>query len=103
VARLLRRALSQGIAPNYVARLLAAFGEAQELVSTAAQPLVEPLSKRELEVLRLMVTGLSNPEIAEELVIAVSTVKSHVNHIYSKLGVKNRIQAIDQARTLGLL
>jgi LuxR family maltose regulon positive regulatory protein len=67
------------------------------------QSLIEPLTERELEVLRLIVAGLSNPQIAQELVIAVSTVKSHVNHIYGKLGVKNRIQAANRARTLGLL
>jgi LuxR family maltose regulon positive regulatory protein len=64
--------------------------------------LVEPLSDRELEVLRLVAAGLTNREIAKELVIAVSTVKSHTNHIYGKLGVKNRTQAVAQARALGL-
>jgi LuxR family maltose regulon positive regulatory protein len=103
MARLLRRALSQGIAPNYVARLLAAFGEEVELSSSAMDSLLEPLSERELEVLRLIVAGLSNPEIARELVIAVSTVKSHVNHIYGKLGVERRTQATARARELGLL
>ncbi|MGD9002334.1 MAG: LuxR C-terminal-related transcriptional regulator, partial [Anaerolineae bacterium] len=58
---------------------------------------------RELEVLRLIVAGLSNPEIAEELFIAVSTVKSHVNHIYGKLDVKNRTQAVVKTQELGLL
>jgi LuxR family maltose regulon positive regulatory protein len=103
MARLLRRALSQGIAPNYVARLLAAFGEEVELTSSAMESLIEPLSERELEVLRLVVAGLSNPEIAEELVIAVSTVKSHINHIYGKLGVESRTQAVARAQELGLL
>ncbi|MDY6875407.1 MAG: LuxR C-terminal-related transcriptional regulator [Chloroflexota bacterium] len=103
MVRLLRRALSQGIAPNYVARLLAAFGEEVELTSPAMESLIEPLSERELEVLRLIAAGLSNPEIAEELVIAVSTVKSHTNHIYGKLGVKNRTQAVARARELDLL
>jgi LuxR family maltose regulon positive regulatory protein len=65
--------------------------------------LVEPLSERELEVLRLIVAGLSNREIAEELVIAISTVKSHINNIYSKLDVKRRAQAIARAQELGLL
>jgi LuxR family maltose regulon positive regulatory protein len=102
MARLLRRALSQGSAPNYVARLLAAFGEEIEVRSPAMGQLVEPLSERELEVLRLVVAGLSNPEIAQELVIAVSTVKSHVNHIYGKLGVVSRTQAVARARELGL-
>jgi LuxR family maltose regulon positive regulatory protein len=103
MARLLRRALSQGIAPNYVARLLAAFDRAVEPTLTVAQPLVEPLSERELEVLRLIVVGLSNPEIARELVIAVSTVKSHVNHIYGKLGVESRTRAVARAQELNLL
>jgi LuxR family maltose regulon positive regulatory protein len=103
MARLLRRALSQGIAPNYVARLLAAFGQEVELTSPAMESLVEPLSERELEVLRLVVAGLPNPEIAQELIIAVSTVKSHVNHIYGKLGVESRTQAVARARELGLL
>ena len=103
MAKLLRRALSEGIAPSYVSRLLAAFGETAEPRSTVAQPLVEPLSERELEVLRLIAAGLSNAEIAEELFIAVSTVKSHINHIYGKLGATNRIQAVAQAQELGLL
>jgi LuxR family maltose regulon positive regulatory protein len=103
MAKLLRHALSQGIAPNYVARLLAAFGEEIRLTSPAMESLVEPLSEREMEVLRLIVAGLSNPEIAEELVIAISTVKSHVNHIYGKLGVKSRTQAVARARELDLL
>jgi LuxR family maltose regulon positive regulatory protein len=103
MARLLRLALSRGIAPDYVARLLAALGEEAELTSPAMESLVEPLTERELEVLRLIVAGLSNPEIAEELFIAVSTVKSHVNHIYGKLGVESRTQALVKAQDLGLL
>ncbi|MGD2179161.1 MAG: LuxR C-terminal-related transcriptional regulator [Anaerolineae bacterium] len=103
MARLLRHALSQGLAPNYVARLLAAFGEEVALTSPTMESLVEPLTERELEVLRLIVAGLSNPEIAEELFIAVSTVKSHVNHIYGKLGVSNRVEAVTRAQDLDLL
>jgi LuxR family maltose regulon positive regulatory protein len=103
MARLLRQALSQGIASNYAARLLAAFDAEVALTPSAMDALVEPLTERELEVLRLIVAGLSNPDIAEDLFIAVSTVKSHVNHIYGKLGVENRVQAINRARSLGLL
>jgi LuxR family maltose regulon positive regulatory protein len=103
MARLLRRALTQGVAPDYVARLLAALGEEAELTSPAMDALVEPLTNREMDVLRLIVAGLSNPEIAEELFIAVSTVKSHINHIYGKLGVENRVQAVERVRTLDLV
>src|SRR5262249_26110414 len=92
----------------YLDTLLAAFqqesmarvsvGEAAE-----AQLLPEPLSERELEVLQLLARGASNQEIAQELVVVVDTVKRHVSHIFSKLGVKNRVQAVKQARALGLL
>ncbi len=73
--------------------------------ATPGQPekLVEPLSARELDVLRLVGQGLSNPEIASRLVLAPSTVKTHINNIYSKLGVENRVQAVQRARELGLL
>jgi LuxR family maltose regulon positive regulatory protein len=67
------------------------------------QPLVEPLSVRELEVLHLVARGDSNQEIAEVLVIALDTVKRHVTHIFEKLGVNNRVQAVARARALGLL
>jgi LuxR family maltose regulon positive regulatory protein len=68
-----------------------------------AQPLLDPLSERELEVLQLIARGDSNPEIAKELVLSVDTVKRHVYNIFPKLGVKNRVKAVAQARTLGLL
>ena len=67
------------------------------------QQLVEPLSERELEVLHLLAQGDSNQEIAEVLVIALDTVKRHVTHIFEKLGVHNRVQAVARARALGLL
>jgi LuxR family transcriptional regulator, maltose regulon positive regulatory protein len=67
------------------------------------QPLIEPLSDRELEVLQLMATGASNQDIAEALVIAVNTVKRHARNIFDKLGVENRTQAVARARALGLL
>jgi LuxR family maltose regulon positive regulatory protein len=65
--------------------------------------LVEPLSPRELEVLGLIAAGLSNREIAGELYIAVGTVKRHINHIYGKLGVHSRTQALARARQWSLL
>lgn len=102
MAKLLSRAASQGIAPQYVAKLLAAFDGATEPVSPASQPLLEPLSEREIEVLRLITAGLSNQEIADELVVGVSTVKKHINNIYGKLGAHSRTQAIALVRDLDL-
>jgi LuxR family maltose regulon positive regulatory protein len=93
--------------PDYVSRLLAAFeakptgGETPDLPSD--QPLVEPLSPRELEVLQLIAEGLSNREIGERLFIAVSTVKGHNRNIYGKLQVERRTEAVARARDLGLL
>ena len=71
--------------------------------ATAAQPLIEPLSERELEVLRLIADGFSNAEIASKLVIAQGTVKRHINNIYGKLGVQSRTQAVAKAREIRLL
>jgi LuxR family maltose regulon positive regulatory protein len=105
---LLQQAAVHGMAPDYVRRLLPAFGAAtaDRRPPTAADAnlsLVEPLSQRELEILRLVVEGLSNREIAERLVLAVGTVKAHVHSIYGKLGVQGRVQAIVRARELNLL
>src|SRR5260370_8798661 len=92
----------------YLDRLLAAFQQesmARVSVGEAAktQLLPEPLSERELQVLQILARGASNQEIAQELVIVLDPVKRHVSHIFSKLGVKNRVQAVKQARVLGLL
>lgn len=67
------------------------------------QPLAEPLSGRELEVLRLMALGRKNAEISRELFVAVGTVKAHANNIYRKLDANNRSEAVSKARGLGLL
>jgi DNA-binding CsgD family transcriptional regulator len=69
----------------------------------APEALVEPLSKRELEVLQCIDQGLSNSEIAERLIVAPSTVKTHINNIFSKLGVESRLQAVRRAKDLNLL
>jgi len=69
----------------------------------AQQPLAEPLSERETEVLDLIASGLTNREIADRLFIAVGTVKRHINNIYGKLEVHHRAEAIARARKLGLL
>jgi LuxR family maltose regulon positive regulatory protein len=91
----------------YLDRVLAAFPKPSQpkrmVQQTLAQSLQEPLSERELQVLKLLAKGASNLEIAQGLVIAVDTVKRHVSHIFAKLGVQNRVQAVRQARKLGLL
>jgi LuxR family maltose regulon positive regulatory protein len=92
----------------YLDTVLAAFQ--QEIMEqilagerTKAQALPDPLSQRELQVLQLIAQGASNQEIAQELALAIDTVKRHVSHIFSKLGVNNRVQAVKQARNLSLL
>ena len=90
--------------PDYTSRLLAAFAESREPPPATLPPdMVEPLSKRELEILHLIAAGATNPEIAQELVIAVNTVKKHVTNILGKLAVTNRRQAARRARDLGIL
>ena len=71
-------------------------------IERPAQSLLDPLTAPELEVLRLIADDLTNQQIAERLVTAVSTVKKHINHIFSKLQALDRTQAIDRARELGL-
>lgn len=103
MAELLSHAASRGIHPQYVSRLLAAFGLVKEEVATMMQPLIEPLSDRELEILRHLATGLSNQTIADQLFVSLAAVKWHARNIYSKLNVSNRTQAVARARELGLL
>jgi len=104
MARLLQSAVAQGQCPAYAARLLAALGAPQpgrERVTHGGLP--EPLTERELEVLRLLAAGLSNREIADELVISVDTVRSHCKSIFGKLSVHKRWEAAHRAQELGLL
>ena len=91
-----------GITPDYVKTILAAMEEASE-ISIGAASLVEPLSERELEVLRLVAAGYSNPQIAEQLIISTGTVKTHVYNLCGKLGVRNRTEATARAIELGLV
>jgi LuxR family maltose regulon positive regulatory protein len=70
---------------------------------TARAGLADPLSGRELDVLRLLAAGKSNQQIADELVVTLATVKKHVGHILGKLAAANRTQAVARARVLGLL
>jgi LuxR family maltose regulon positive regulatory protein len=87
----------------YIKQLLAAFESPMVLVVSPSASLSESLTKRERDVLRLLVAGYANPQIAAALVVAPSTVHSHVKNIYAKLGVRNRIQAAERARSLGLV
>ncbi len=115
MATLLRQAASRGIEPDYVQKLLNAFavrtGTDRAAVSGThpsgprrlTSSLIEPLSERELEVLRLVAQGLSNRDIAERLFVAVGTVKAHVHSICGKLDAENRTQAIVRGQRLGLL
>lgn len=102
MAALLDAAATDGIAPSYVRHLQAHLGRA-EADTRVNRALVEPLSERELDVLRLLATDLDGPEIAHELVVALSTIRSHTKSIYAKLGVNNRRAAVRRGGELGLL
>ena len=101
MASLLRAAAKQGTAGNYVRRLLAAVSETGQ-DSPVRQALIDPLSERELEVLRLLGTELDGPAIARELMVSLSTVRTHTKHIYAKLAVTNRRAAVRRAAELDL-
>jgi LuxR family maltose regulon positive regulatory protein len=102
IASVLTAAAKQGTARSYARRLLTALGRTDH-GSQPKQALIEPLSGRELEVLRLLGTDLDGPEIARELVVSLNTVRTHTKHIYAKLGVNNRRAAVRQGRQLNLL
>jgi LuxR family transcriptional regulator, maltose regulon positive regulatory protein len=108
MAHLLSEALTHGMMPDYVAKLLAAFEAEKKMIEDKSplpsdQPLIEPLSQRELEVLQLVAQGLSNDEIGKRLFLALDTVKGHNRRIYDKLQVQRRTEAVARARELGLL
>jgi LuxR family maltose regulon positive regulatory protein len=102
VTELLRAAAQQGIAASYVRRLLAVARTPGD-EAPARRDGIDPLSERELAVLRLLRTDLSGPEIARELVVSLHTVRSHTQSIYTKLGVNTRRAAVRQAGVLHLL
>jgi LuxR family maltose regulon positive regulatory protein len=108
MAQLLLEVTSRGIMPDYTGKLLAAF-EAEKRKSEdksplpPTQPLIEPLSQRELKILQLIALGLSNREIGERLFLALDTIKGHNRIIFDKLQVQSRTEAIARARELGLL
>jgi LuxR family maltose regulon positive regulatory protein len=99
---LLRVAMKQRVAPEYVEKLLRHFGTQTDHTQPGSPGYtigneVEPLTPRELEVLRLIVGGASNREIAEALVVNIGTVKRHTNSLYGKLGAGSRTQAVARA------
>jgi LuxR family maltose regulon positive regulatory protein len=102
MASLLRAAAKQGLARSYVGSLLAAFDTRVDR-GPVDQGLLEPLSERELDVLRLLGTDLDGPDIARELVVSLNTVRTHTKNIYAKLGVNNRRAAVRRGRELELL
>ncbi|WP_410642704.1 response regulator [Amycolatopsis sp. lyj-346] len=89
--------------PSVAAKVLARFAQLPDAPPPRPQPLVVPLSERELEVLRLLADGRSNREIAAALFLAEGTVKNHVTNVLGKLGARDRTQAALRARDLGLL
>jgi LuxR family maltose regulon positive regulatory protein len=108
MAQLLSEAEAIGMLPDYLGKVLAVCkAEEQKHGDTsyppAAQPLIEPLSQREVEVLHLMAQGLSNQEMSERLFLALDTVKGHNRKIFGKLQVQRRTEAVARARELGLL
>lgn len=116
IANLLRQKSVHALAPAYVEKLITAFEAEEQRITQPDEtkiaiapgrdrylPLIETLSKRELETLRYLATRLSIPEIADEMFVAVSTVRSHTKRVYSKLNVHSRREAVDRADELGLL
>ena len=92
---------------GYVERLLAVFPQPREAnpkskIQNLKSEMIEPLSERELEVLRLLGTELSGPEIARELIVSLNTLRTHTKNIFNKLGVNNRRMAVRRAEELNL-
>ena len=100
------RAVARGAAflqPAITGKVIAEFARLSPFLAPQAHALVEPLSGRELEILRRLSQGASNKEIADDLVITVGTVKNHVTSILAKLGVRDRTQAALKAKELGII
>jgi LuxR family transcriptional regulator, maltose regulon positive regulatory protein len=103
IAPLLRHSSTRGANRDYVQRLLTAIDGSAASISQVSIDMIEPLSEREIEVLRLVSAGLPNRTIGDHLFITEKTVKKHLSNILGKLGATNRTQASDQARRLGLI
>jgi LuxR family maltose regulon positive regulatory protein len=94
MTRLLCQAQSRQVGSGYAATLLSSIGKTSAMTQPSMQLLIEPLTAREVEVLKLIEAGSSNQDIAEQFVISIPTVKRHISNIYAKLGVKSRTQAV---------
>ena len=99
--RLLRDAAGAGIRPDFVRTLSQSLRDAGE--TAAAEPLPDPLSERELSVVRLLATELTGPEIARELHVSLNTMRTHTKHIFVKLDVNDRASAVRRAEALGII
>ncbi len=115
MAELLKRLHTQDAAVDFVEKILAAFRDEEQKAqdvpeapavpspSVRPQPLIEPLTNRELDILDLIAERLQTKEIADKLCVSPETVKSHLKNIYQKLGVSNRRAAVEKAKSLGIL
>lgn len=116
MADLLIRLHNQNVSVDYIEKLLAAFRDDEQVVVSevsenriasasplSPQPLAEPLTNREIDILELLEQRLQTKEIAEKMFISPETVKSHLKNIYQKLDVRNRRQAVERAVELGIL
>ena len=111
MADLLKRVIEKAVNADYAGEILKAFEDDKPVKvqdvpdspSRPPQPLVEPLTNREIEILELLARRLQNKEIADKLFISPETVKSHLTNIYQKLNVRNRRHAVEKAKNLGIL
>lgn len=107
IISLLNLAIKHHVCPDFAGKLLSAIGKEQAPIQSVSQinsdHVIEQLSEREIEVLRLIAQGFSNTEIAKKLFISLSTVKGHTTNIFGKLGVKNRTQAVSFGRSIGII
>jgi LuxR family maltose regulon positive regulatory protein len=103
IVPVLEECVRSGVEPEFATRVLALIDAAAPEAAVAARREETGLSRRELEVLRLLATGLSNQEIADRLFVSLSTVKGHTTHIYEKLGANRRTDAVARAQERGLL
>jgi LuxR family maltose regulon positive regulatory protein len=107
IISLLNQAIKHHVGPDFAGKLLSAIGKEQAPIQSIPQinsdHVIEQLSEREIEVLRLIAQGFSNTEIAKKLFISLSTVKGHTTNIFGKLGVKNRTQAVSFGRSIGII